>query len=127
MEVKIDTKEHFRIFRVKNAVLYANMSGDLMDDLLKYVDKLSQSAIIVLEEVKSIDEEIAEKLAQVQAIYNDKNLSFVVTGSREINRKIEDAGISATPTLQEAIDVVMMEQLERELWDPENEEEGEKE
>lgn len=98
-----------------------------MDDLLKYVDKLSQSAIIVLEEVKSIDEEIAEKLAQVQAIYNDKNLSFVVTGSREINRKIEDAGISATPTLQEAIDLVMMEQLERELWDPENEEEGEKE
>lgn len=127
MEVKIDTKEHFRIFRIKNIIFPANMSEDLSVCLLENTNKPPGNAIVVVEEVKNMDEEIVEALARVQAIYNGKNLSFVVTGGREINRKIEDSGISTAPTLQEAIDLVMMEQLERELLGPENEEENEKE
>jgi hypothetical protein len=120
MEVKIDTKDHFRIFRVKNSALYANMAEDLTNCLLENKENPLKNAIVVLEEVQTIDDSVGEVFTHIGQVYQDRDLSFVITGDRKVIKTLEERGIACTPTLQEAIDFVMMEDLERELLGPEN-------
>lgn len=124
MQVKTDTKEKFHVITVREASMSADMAAELSDLLLPYLQNDVKNIILNLKELQSLDEISAEKLVKLQQNFYENNSSFVVC---EIQRPVEDfldsvnllEIMNTTPTLSEAMDIVQMEEIEREFLNEE--------
>jgi anti-anti-sigma factor len=124
MKVKTDTKEKFHVITVQEPTLSADMAAELSDLLLIYLQNDVKNIILNLKELQSLDEIAAEKLVKLQQNFYEKNSSFVIC---EIQKPVEDfldsvnllEIINATPTESEAMDIIQMEEIERDFLNEE--------
>jgi anti-anti-sigma factor len=120
MNVKIDTKEKFTAITPETAVLAANMTGELSDLLLPYLQKDIPHIVFNMELVTQIDEPAGEFLASLQQKFYENNCSFVICNLQDAVETLLDEKellelMNVTPTESEAWDIVQMEEIEREL------------
>ena len=120
MEVKTDTKERFHVIRVKTPEMSATMAEDLDRQLRELLKDSTRNVVLNLCDVKSMQEEAAEKLVRTQQKFYESGASFVVCEMPESLEEFLDSKdllelINATPTESEAYDIVQMEEIEREL------------
>lgn len=120
MNVKIDTKERFTVITPEEAHLSVNMTDELNKLLLQYLQKDIPHVIFKMEAVKTVDELMAENLAQVQQQFYENNCSFVICGlQKDVVQLLEQKELlefmNVTPSESEAWDIVQMEEIEREL------------
>lgn len=123
MKVKIDTKEKFHVLDIEETSLSANMTEELNQKLLQYLEKDIKNVVLKLGEVTDIDEHAARSLANIQQQFYDNEASFVICelrpGVENYLDKIELLEmLNFTPTESEAWDIVQLEEVERELLDP---------
>ena len=120
MIVKTDTKEKFTVITPKEQRLSVNMTEELTQLLLLYLQKDIPHIILNLQELEEIDENTSEALAVTQQKFYENNCSFVICG---LQKNVEDSldkqelleFMNLTPTESEAWDIVQMEEIEREL------------
>ena len=120
MQVKTNTKERFHVITVTDPALTADMAAELSDLLLAYLQNDVKNLILNLKELQSLDEIAAERLVKLQQNFYEKNSSFVVC---ELQKPVEDfldsvnllEVMNTTPTESEAMDIVQMEEIERDL------------
>ena len=120
MKIKINSKEKFHAITLPGPEISATMTGDLENSLLPFLQNDVKNIVLILEEIQSIDDAIANKLSHIQQKYYDNNASFVICELQVPVEKIFDnAGLldimNVTPTESEAGDIVQMEEIEREL------------
>ena len=121
MKVKIDTKEKFHVLTVQEPILSANMTEELKQKLLPYLDTEIKNIVLKLGMVKEIDKRAAEIIFNLQQAFYERNASFVIC---EIQKPVEEIFdqlelldvLNFTPTESEAWDIVQMEEIERELF-----------
>ena len=124
MKVKTDTKEKFHVITVQESSMSADMAAKLADLLLPYLQNDVKNVILNLKELRSLDEIAAEKLVKLQQNFYEKNSSFVIC---EMQKPVEDfldsvnllEVMNTTPTESEAMDIVQMEEIEREFLNEE--------
>jgi len=124
MKVKTDTKEKFHVITVQESSMSADMAAKLSDLLLPNLQNDVKNVILNLKELQSLDELAAEKLVKLQQNFYEENSSFVVC---EIQKPVEDfldsvnllEMMNTTPTESEAMDIVQMEEIEREFLNEE--------
>jgi anti-anti-sigma factor len=122
--VKTNTKEKFHVITVTAPALTAVMAAELSDLLLPYLQNDVKNIILNLKELQSLDEIAAERLVKLQQNFYEKNSSFVIC---EIGKPVEDfldnvnllEVMNTTPTESEAMDIVQMEEIEREFLNEE--------
>ena len=120
MIVKTDTKEKFTVITPKEQRLSVNMTEELTQLLLLYLQKDIPHIILNLQELEEIDENVSEALAITQQKFYETNCSFVICG---LQKNVEDSldkqqlleFMNVTATESEAWDIVQMEEIEREL------------
>jgi anti-anti-sigma factor len=120
MDVKIDTKEKFRVITPNFNINTANMSDELTELLKTYLKNDIPHIILNMKNVDQADLESLTKIAELQAAFYNENFSFVLC---ELNQSmiqiIQDADLidtmNITPTESEAWDIVQMEEMEREM------------
>jgi len=118
--VKTNTKEKFHVISVLAHSLTADMAAELSDLLLPYLQNDVKNIILNLKELQSLDVIPAEKLVKLQQIFYENNSSFVIC---EMQKTVEDfldsvnllEMMNNTPTESEAMDIVQMEEIEREF------------
>lgn len=120
MEVKIDTKEHFRVFSPRDREIHANLAEELKAALLDGLGKAPYHAILALPAPLDVQGPLFQAILAVHQAYLARNASFVVAaplreGSLQDQNVWEQEGVAFAPTLSEAGDLLMMEILEREL------------
>jgi len=120
MNVKIDTKEKFTVLTPIEGIVSANMTGELADLLLSYLNNAIPHVILNMKNVQAVDKEAGEKIASLQQQFYEKICSFVVCElNEEVQNLLEEAelleGMNVTPTESEAWDILQMEEVEREL------------
>ena len=121
MNVKIDTKEKFHVITLPGPSISATMTEELAGGLLSYLKNDVKSIVLVLKDIKTIDNAAAEKLVSVQQKFYENNASFVIC---ELQKPVEEfldqdqllEMMNVTPTESEAGDIVQMEEIERELF-----------
>ena len=124
MQVKTNTKERFHVITVTDPALTADMAAELSDLLLAYLQNDVKNLILNLKELQSLDEIAAERLVKLQQNFYEKNSSFVIC---ELQKPVEEfldkvnllEVMNTTPTESEAMDIVQMEEIERDLLDEE--------
>ena len=119
---KIDTKDSFSIFHLSEEEITENMSDNLKNALAKNRNEKPGNLILTLPEEGSPSPSFIEDVKRIQADYLKENLSFIlapVPAERE-KRFSAIRELNHTPTLKEAIDMLMMEVLERDLLGPDS-------
>ena len=124
MDFKIDTKDTFTIITPLNEAIDAKMTGALGAKCEEMRQSGSNNLIIDLENCKTIDKTCVSELIALQGASYDMDLSFVYTKANdEITKAIrdedEDFIINLAPRMDEAIDIISMEILERDLFNEE--------
>src|ERR1700733_5973249 len=122
MKVKIDTKEKFHVLTIPEPVLSANMTEELKQELLLFLEKDLKNIVLKMNQVDEIDELAANVLFNIQQKFYENNASFVIC---EVNIKVEEyldklellEMMNVTPTESEAWDIVQLEEIERELME----------
>jgi anti-anti-sigma factor len=120
MNVKIDTKEKFTVITPNEVILAANMTAELPNLLLPYLQKDIPHVVLNMEAVTLIDENTADLLATIQQQFYEKNVSFVICNlQKPVEKLLEEKELlelmNITPTESEAWDILQMEEIEREL------------
>jgi anti-anti-sigma factor len=126
MNVKIDTKEKFHVITIQASIWAANMTEELKEILLKLREKDVKNVILNCKDIQNFEIAAAEALVNVQHMYYEQKDSFIIC---ELGAKVEDSldemGLlklmNTTTTESEAYDIVHMEEIERELWNEEEE------
>ena len=120
MNVKIDTKEKFTVITTQVTQLSANMTAEISNLLLPYLQKDIPHIILKLTSVTKLDDEVANLLLQIKEEFYENNCSFVICNLQSnlltILDRLEILEIlNITPSESEAWDIVQMEEIEREL------------
>jgi anti-anti-sigma factor len=120
MKVKIDTKEKFHAITVSERSLSASMTEELEDQLTKYLQNDLKNVVLNLKELEVVDNEIAEKLVNIQQKFYESKASFVICELKpQVEKLLDDLDLlemmNVTHTESEAWDIVQMEEIEREL------------
>lgn len=120
MNVKIDTKEKFIVITPVVPDLTANMTEELTNMLLPYIQKDIPHIILKMSAVNNVDDKACGMLANLQQKFYDNNCSFVICELQQaVKDKLDQLEIleilNVTPTESEAWDIVQMEEIEREL------------
>ena len=124
MIVKTDTKERFHAITLPGPSLSATMTEELADCLLPYLQNDVKNIVLILRDIKTMDNAAAEKLVSIQQTFYEHNASFVIC---ELQKNVEEfldkdellEMMNVTPTQSEAWDIVQMEEIEREFLDGE--------
>ncbi|MFY0254810.1 STAS domain-containing protein [Chitinophaga sp. 30R24] len=121
MKFKIDTKEKIVVFRPEAAVLDANLSDDFIATATQLPELTGRNLILDLTLIEKTDAVGVEAILTVYQKMYDNNFSCALTGlNNTLTAELKSASgemLNIAPTMAEAIDLVMMEELERELLD----------
>ena len=125
MNVKIDTKEKFTVITPQVSELTANMTVELSNLLLPYLQKDIPHIILKMTAILELDELAANWLVKMQQQFSEKNCSFVICELQPtIVKNLDQLEIvellNLTPTESEAWDIIQMEEIERELLEGED-------
>jgi len=120
MKVKIDTKEKFHVITIEEPVLSANMTVEITETLLSFLQNPPRNLVINFKEVEKMDFEVANSILTVQQAFYDANNSLVICNLRpEIETYLDEKELlelmNVTPTESEAWDIVQLEEIEREF------------
>lgn len=123
MEFKIDTKEKILVVQPQITELNANLSARFTTDVSNLPDLDGRNLILDMTLVEKADEEGLRAILTVYHQQYDSGMSCALTGlnSTLTNQiKVADETVyNLAPTMLEAIDLVMMEDFERELLNDE--------
>ena len=122
MELKIDTKEKYQLLTPAGASITANIAAEIVTICNKCLESAQKNMVLNLENVKEIAPDACQILTDLQQAFYDKSASFVMCClSPKLETAFDELGylevLNLTPTLSEASDIVMMEEIERELLD----------
>ena len=120
MQVKTDTKEKFHVITLPGPTISANMTEELAECLMPYLQNDVKNIVLNLKNVGSIDVAVAEKLVYAQQKFYESEASFVICELRPAVEEFLDKNellemMNVTPTESEAWDIVQMEEIERDF------------
>jgi anti-anti-sigma regulatory factor len=120
MDFKIDTKDFFTTIMPLKVEKRANLAGELREQLEKMRQTGSKNFIINLQECNELPEDIAGGFLNLHEEVYAMEHSLVFTGiSKEgiaiLKENETDLLINLAPSMAEAVDIISMEILERDL------------
>jgi anti-anti-sigma regulatory factor len=119
MEFKIDTKEKILVVQPQITQLDANLSAGFTKEVSELPGLEGRNLILDMALVETADDAGIKAILTVYRQQYDSGLSCAITGlnSALTNslKEADDSLYNLVPTMSEAVDMVMMEDLEREL------------
>jgi len=121
MEFKIDTKDTFSTITPVTGVISANLADELSEMCGNMRQSGSQNFIIDLEQCKTMEENAIAGLVALHEECYSEGQSLVFTGISEQAMTMLKSGetdllLNIAPKMIEAIDIISMEILERDLF-----------
>jgi anti-anti-sigma regulatory factor len=123
MEFKIDTKEKILVVQPQITGLDANLSARFTNEVSELPGLEGRNLILDMTLVEKADDNGIKAILTVYHQQYDSGMSCALTGlNSTLTNSIKEADetvYNLAPTMLEAIDLVMMEDLERELMQDE--------
>jgi len=120
MKYAVDKQEKFTVFKLEEENLNAVIAPDLKSEFVILKNEGINNLIFDLSEVKFVDSSGLSAILTANRLWKDEG-SFILAGnlSKSVKNLIEisrlDTILTIIPTVEEAIDYVFMEEIEKEL------------
>ncbi|MCF8449298.1 MAG: STAS domain-containing protein [Taibaiella sp.] len=126
MDFKIDTRDTFSVITPVSETITANLTDELQATFEKMRQSGSLNFIVDFQECKNIDTAALERLVAMHEECYAMGRSLVFTGTKgKVLAALKDAEIdtiiNVAPKMIEAVDIISMEILERDLFGEEQE------
>jgi anti-sigma B factor antagonist len=124
MKFSIDRKDQYSVFRLDEKNLNSIIAPDLKSEFIFLSNEGTRNLIIDLSNVEYIDSSGLSSILTAHRIWKE-NGSFILTGANHptVKKLIEisrlDTILTLIPTLQESIDYVIFNEIEKELSEEE--------
>lgn len=124
MEFKIDTKENYTVLTPIVADLDANLTEAISQKWKNFTESGSKNLIVDLVHCQYLPDDAVQALLGLHEQFYGAEQSLVFTNIPEqllqkIKNKDEDRILNLAPSFAEAVDIVSMELLERDLFNEE--------
>ena len=123
MKFKIDTKEKILVVAPEIKELNANLSDEFISEISALPGLKGRNLILDMGLLENLDDTGVQAIISVYHQQYDSNLSCAVTGLNTaltvLVKNADESVYNLAPTMAEAIDLVMMEDFERELLNDE--------
>lgn len=123
MKFKIDTKEKILVISPEINDLNANLAAPFIKEITGLPELEGRNLILDMTLVEKADDKGIQAILTVYHQQYDSELSCALTGLNSTLtlqlKKADESVHNVAPTMAEAIDLVMMEDLERELMQDE--------
>jgi len=121
MSIKVDTKERFTVVRLSEAMFSENMAEELAATVAKLLQQPVKNVVIDFARVTNAALSALPVLADLYQQAMENTASFVLCNIHVSVRKLLDEldlsdVLNITPTESEAVDMVHMEEMEREMF-----------
>jgi len=120
MKYSVDKRERFSVFILDELSLNSVIAPDVKAEFVIFRNEGVKNLILDLSGVKFVDSSGLSAILTANRLWKDFG-TFLITGVDHpaVKKLIEisrlDSVLTIIPTLQESVDLVMMEELEREL------------
>jgi anti-sigma B factor antagonist len=122
MKFTLDHQENYTVITVMEKNLNTEVAPYLKSEFVILRNQGVQNLILVLSDVEFVDSSGLSAILTAERLWKtDDDGSFIVTGidHESVKKLIEitrlDSVLTIIPTLQESIDYILMEEIEREL------------
>lgn len=121
MEYSIKQEERYSVFSLQDENLNSIIAPELKSKLVLLSSEGTKNMILDLTNVKFVDSSGLSAILTGNRLWKKESGSFILTGVQHpaVKKLIEisrlDTVLTLAPTVSESIDLVMMEELEREL------------
>ena len=120
MKYEIDKKENYYLIKPKEEKIDATLSPALNADFVTFEVEGAKNIIVNLENVKYIDSSGLSALLVGNRIFKEKNGAFVICNLNEHVLKLMkiaklDTVLNLLPSVQEAIDSIFLDEIEKNL------------
>lgn len=120
MEFKFDTKPTYTVITPVADTLDENLTGELLTKLRETASESANNFILDLQNCTKADNTSPEALTSIHEWCYENQSSFVITGVQPGVKEILmhdslETSLNIAPTMIEAVDIVSMEILERDL------------
>jgi anti-anti-sigma regulatory factor len=124
MEFKIDTKDTFTIIMPLKAIIDAKLTGAIQEKCNEVRQSGSTNIIVDCSNCTEMDKNAIPGLVEMHENSYANDQSLVYTGINKqgmaiLKEEETDLLINVTPSMKEAIDIISMEILERDLYSEE--------
>lgn len=129
MKYSVDKKDRYCIFSLQEENLNSVLAPDLKSEFILQSNEGVPNMILDLSNVKFIDSSGLSSILTANRLWKSSGGSFVMTGVTQpaVKKLIEisrlETVLNIVPTVEESVDFVMMEELQRELQNDGSEEE----
>ncbi len=122
MKVKISTNKKFHAINIQETELAANMTEELQERLMIFLQKVVKNLVVIMKDIQKIDSAAANELLHIQRHFYDHHASFVLcelqpSVKKFFNQDEQFEAFQITATYSEAVDMVHLEEIEREMTD----------
>jgi len=120
MKYSVDKRERFSVFTLDELSLNSVIAPDVKAEFVIFRNEGVRNLILDLSDVKFVDSSGLSAILTANRLWKEYG-SFLITGVDHpaVKKLIEisrlDSVLTIIPTLQESVDLIMMEELEREL------------
>jgi anti-sigma B factor antagonist len=127
MKYELDKKEKVAVFKVNEENINSTLAPKLKSEFIFLHNEGVPNLVLDLSEVKYIDSSGLSSILTANRLWKQSG-SFVVTGivNDHVRKIIQisrlDSILTIIPTVEESVEYVMMEEIERELLEGETEE-----
>lgn len=126
MEIKFDTKETYTVITPETDTIDDNLTALLAQNIDLYINKGSNNFIIDLQHCEKADNTSFEGLLKLHEHCYAHQQSLVLTGlsnnvADNLKKNDTEQTLNTAPTMIEAVDIVSMEILERDLLNEDDE------
>jgi len=124
MRFKIDTKDTFAIIEPLEDKISANLAGELVKQWEEVRQSGSKNFIVDLQHCTGMDKDAIDVLVLLHEKCYSMDSSLVYTGINKtvmaiLKKEEKDLLLNIAPRMDEAIDIISMEILERDLFSEE--------
>ena len=117
MGIDVKKEKQYILLSVKDEILGPEFCEEMKNTISEQMEKGAKNFIMNLKGVKEAGPDFYASLDTVMNMLLKEEGMMVITGARkgEISTFIENKGIIATRTMDEAVDYVFMEEIEKQL------------
>jgi len=125
MNFKIDTRDTFTVITPETAEITVNLTGELQRRMEEMRQSGSQNFIIDLQHCTSLSVDAIEQMVAMHEESYSGDASLVFTGvtgnvTAVLKENESDLVLNIAPKMIEAVDIISMEILERDLFNEES-------